>query len=395
MTTKILFVDDEINLLNALKRQFRKSYQVSVALSGAEGLKKIIDEGPFAVIVSDMQMPEMNGVQFLQAAQKLSPDTVRLMLTGNADQKTAVDAVNTGNIFSFYTKPCSIEVMTQAIEKAVVQYDLIIAERKLLEETLNGAVKLLMDMLSMIAPESFGRTTALQTMIKKLSDEGELVITWDLELAAMLSNVSCITLPPETLEKISKNITLNPDEKNMVFRLPEVGKNLISNIPRLEKVAEIVLYQNKYFNGKGFPNDDVTGDDIPKESRLLKILIDLEEHKEHGYTYVQSLKLMASNRGIYDPEILKYVAKTLSKNENSLVDVPFNTTLNGLQPGNVLASNVETIDGKLLFSAGHEVTSTVIERLINYNQITKIKEPIQIYFDASNNVITENFDRVT
>ena len=116
MSEKILFVDDEENVLSALKRQFRKQYDVSTAVSGAEGLQKIVKEGPFAVIISDMQMPEMNGIQFLQVAQQMAPDSVRLMLTGNADQQTAVDAVNKGCVFSFYTKPCTPEVMSQAIE---------------------------------------------------------------------------------------------------------------------------------------------------------------------------------------------------------------------------------------------------------------------------------------
>ena len=111
MKTKILFVDDEENVLNALKRQFRKTYDVSLASSGADALKMLTENGPFSVIISDMQMPEMNGVQFLQAAQKISPDSVRLMLTGNADQQTAMDAVNHGSVFSFYTKPCTPEVL--------------------------------------------------------------------------------------------------------------------------------------------------------------------------------------------------------------------------------------------------------------------------------------------
>ena len=71
--------------------------------------------GPFAVVVADMRMPGMDGVEFLQHVKEMSPDTVRIMLTGNADMQTAIDAVNKGNIFRFLTKPCPYETMTVAV----------------------------------------------------------------------------------------------------------------------------------------------------------------------------------------------------------------------------------------------------------------------------------------
>ena len=383
MTDKILFVDDEENVLSALKRQFRKQYSVSTATGGAAALQVIADDGPFAVIVSDMQMPEMNGVQFLQAAQKLAPESVRLMLTGNADQKTAVDAVNRGAVFSFYTKPCTQELMSNALEKAVTQYRLITAERELLEGTLNGSVKLLMDMLSMVAPEAFGKTVALQEMVEKISTTMQLKDTWHLKLAAMLSNIAYVTLPPETLARACANEPLTTQEQDMVARLPEVGKNLISNIPRLEQVAEIVLYQQKAFSGGGFPDDARAGEDLPQESRILKVLTDLESYKSQGLDYGHALKTMAAESGAYDPVVLKALAKTLASGESRLrKNTTVDTTLNGLRAGNVLLSNIETVDGKVLFAAGHKITETILQRLLNYNQITKIKEPILISIDG-------------
>lgn len=379
MADKILFVDDEDNVLSALKRQFRKQYSVSIAAGGAEALQVIANDGPFAVIVSDMQMPEMNGVQFLQAAQKLAPESVRLMLTGNADQKTAVEAVNQGAVFSFYTKPCTHELMSNALEKAVEQYRLITAERELLEGTLNGSVKLLMDMLSMVAPEVFGKTVVLQEMVDKLSSTMQLKDTWHLKLATMLSHIAYVTLPPETLARTCTNEALTLQEKDMVTRLPEVGKNLISNIPRLERVAEIVFYQQKRFNGGGFPVDTRAGEDIPQESRILKVLTDLGSHKSLGMDYLQALKKMATENGTYDPVVLKALASMLANDDAVLQkNTTIDTTLNGLRAGNILLSDIETVDGKVLFAAGHKITETILQRLLNYNQISKIKEPILI-----------------
>ncbi len=392
-SVKILFVDDEENVLNALKRQFRKYCDVSIATSGAEGLKKLVNDGPFAVVISDMQMPEMNGIQFLQTAQKLSPDTVRLMLTGNADQQTAVDAVNQGCVFSFYSKPCALDVLQIAIDKAIKQYNLITAERELLEGTLNGSVKLLLDMLSMIAPEAFSKTISMQVNVKKLIHQMEMKDTWNMELATMLSNISCVTLPPETLSKTNANQALSPQEKIMVTRLPEVGKKLITNIPRLERVSEIILYQNKQFDGGGFPNDDRSGEDIPLESRVLKVTHDLEQYKLQGFSSEQALKRMSADKSYYDPAILIALANVIDSGDVLLnKNIPVDTTLNGLRPGHVLVSHIENIEGKLLFAAGHKITETVIERLLNYHQITKIKEPIQIIVNSSDDPNTDDIE---
>lgn len=96
---KVLFVDDDPNILAAYQRQLRKRYQIDTALAGDRGLKAVAKTGPYAVVVSDLKMPGMNGIQFLSRVREMAPDTVRIMLTGFAEVQTAIDAVNEGNIF--------------------------------------------------------------------------------------------------------------------------------------------------------------------------------------------------------------------------------------------------------------------------------------------------------
>ena len=167
--TRILFVDDDANILAAYQRSLRKRFAVATALSAEQGVTLIDSEGPFAVIVADMQMPGTNGIQFLQKAQDKAPDSIRVMLTGNADQKTAIDAVNEGRVFSFLTKPCSPEALELALERALHQYRLVIAEKELLEKTLNGSIKVLTDILSMADSKSFGLAERLREEIRAVA----------------------------------------------------------------------------------------------------------------------------------------------------------------------------------------------------------------------------------
>src|SRR5829696_4359 len=138
MIGKILCVDDERNVLEAYQRSLRKEFHIEIATSGAEGLAAVESQGPYAVIVSDMRMPGMDGIRFLAKVKEKAPDSVRIMLTGNADQQTAIEAVNEGNIFRFLTKPCPPETLAKALSAGLQQYWLVVAEKELLEKTLSG-----------------------------------------------------------------------------------------------------------------------------------------------------------------------------------------------------------------------------------------------------------------
>lgn len=120
---RILCVDDEPNVLEGLKRNLRRSFDVTTALGPQAGLHVLGNEGPFAAIVSDLSMPGMNGVAFFEETRKISPESARILLTGQADLNTAMAAVNQGAIFRFLLKPCAPDVLHQAIADGIEQYN--------------------------------------------------------------------------------------------------------------------------------------------------------------------------------------------------------------------------------------------------------------------------------
>ncbi len=122
MKGKVLLVDDDAMILASLKRQLRNQFRIEIALSGEEGLKRIEENGPYAVIVSDFSMPGMNGIEFLCRVKETDPDSVRMMLTGSADMSTAIQAVNEGSIFQFHPKPCPADTLGKAIQSGVDAY---------------------------------------------------------------------------------------------------------------------------------------------------------------------------------------------------------------------------------------------------------------------------------
>src|SRR5690349_18911452 len=158
MTETILFVDDDIQLVSALQRSFHRIYQVELALNADDALAALA-ETPYALVVSDLQMPGMNGIELLSRVKTLSPETVRILLTGQADLEAAIEAVNEGNIFRFLRKPCPQELLKKTLDAALTQFRLQMAERHVLQETLVGTVSVLTELMATAAPAAFGRAS--------------------------------------------------------------------------------------------------------------------------------------------------------------------------------------------------------------------------------------------
>ncbi len=119
---KILLVDDEPNVLAALKRNLGKYFSIVTAIDGLSALDVISQHQDIAVILTDMKMPKMNGVELLKKVKKNAPHIRRMMLTGNSDQETAIAAVNDGSVMRFLRKPCTTQSLIDAINYALDDY---------------------------------------------------------------------------------------------------------------------------------------------------------------------------------------------------------------------------------------------------------------------------------
>jgi response regulator RpfG family c-di-GMP phosphodiesterase len=385
MADKILCVDDELSILSAYQRGLRKLVDVDIAQGGDAGLQALGAGNKYAVIVSDMNMPGMNGIQFLAKARELAPDSVRMMLTGANDLGTAMSAVNEGNIFRFLTKPCAPELLAKSIEAGIRQYRLVTAERELLEKTLSGCIGVLTEILSLVDPEAFGRADSLRGDIRLLARQLKVADAWELEVAAMLAQIGYVTIPPVVTLKAKTGRPLSDVESDMLQRVPEIGSMLLANIPRLESVAHIVLYINKRFDGTGFPPDSTKGETIPLGSRILRFLFDLADLEHRGNTRLPALAMLGSQSGHYDTQVIEAANACLNHPAASakctapvIKSLPFAK----LRAGQILRSDIKTGEGQLLIAAGNTITAPMLERLSNFSRITNIEEPILVELEA-------------
>ena len=373
---RILLVDDEPNVLAGYKRSLRGRFSITTAESGPEALDRIAEEEPFAVVVSDMRMPEMTGVELLRRVRVVSADSVRMMLTGNADQETAIQAVNQGHIFRFLNKPCPPETFTVALAMGVRQYRLVTAEKELLEKTLKGSIEMLTQILSLTDPDAFVTVSKVKSYLALIADQLGLADPWALEMASILSPIGLLTLPPELKRKVNEGRPLSVKEAQAVAGIPDIGSRLLAHIPRLESVAELVRC--------GVDHD--RGDDGKlKESEqyglsVLRLLYDLVQAEQGGHGVEHALDDVA-RRGTHESELLEAVRDALKHNEPTLFSGEFvvlDLTLRKLLIGDELFEDVLSEDERLLLAAGSRITGPFLERLANYRKLVGVREPIRV-----------------
>jgi len=374
MTERMLFVDDDANILAGFQRQLRERFLVDVAPGGAEGLAVLAERGPYAVVVADMRMPGMDGVHFLARVREAAPETVRMMLTGNSDQHTAIEAVNEGHIFRFLNKPCPAETLARALDAGLQQYRLVTAEKELLEKTLSGSVKVLTETLSLASPAAFGRASRLQRYVRHMASRLGLADRWQFELAAMLSQIGCIALPLETLEKVYAGEELTEQEARAYAEHPAVGARLLGRIPRLEPVARMIAGQHGGPEGGGPAPADPTGAEA-LGARMLRAAQALDEHLVRGRTRDQALREMRSRPGEFDPALMD----ALETLETADPGFEIRTVkLRELGLAMVLDQDVRSRAGILLVVRGQEVTVPVLQRLHGFAGGVGVQEPLRV-----------------
>jgi response regulator RpfG family c-di-GMP phosphodiesterase len=373
MTEKILFVDDEENILYSMKRELRKRFTVVTATSGALALEVMKNDGPFAVIVSDMRMPEMDGIQLLTAVKDIYPDTIRLMLTGNADQETAIEAVNKGQIFRFLNKPCPSTTLVMALVLAIRQYRLVTAEKDLLDNTLKGAITVLSEVLSLANPIAFSSALRIKGLVVKLIQHLPLTQLWRFEIAALMSQIGCIAIPSDILNKNYASQPLSQEEEQMFRNHPQIGAKLLEKIPRLESVAQIIAQQSRDY--QSFDGTDDLDEEICLGAQILKIAIDFDTLLHRGMRWSQILHQFGEQSGSYNPELIEILAQLKFEDEHERI---LSLDLQDISVGMIAEQDIKALNGVLIAPKGQEVTWSLLQGLKNFSRQVGIKEPILV-----------------
>ena len=366
----VLCVDDEPLVLEGLERTLRQSFDVITETKplAALALLERRDQN-FVAIISDMRMPLMDGAKFLACAAEIVPNSTRVLLTGHAELNAAIAAVNTGRIFRFLCKPCAPNELLTAIEAAAEQHQLVTMEKRLLEETLTGSVRLLSEVLTLVAPQIFTRNQRIQAYVLHLARGLGRADGWRFELAACLNMIGCVSLAEDTFKRMLAGKPLDEQESQAFAEHPLTAHRLLSKIPRFEDIAQMILLQSDGANATDASPDVLLG------AAMLRVARDVEQCVAAGASEADAVAKLQLNRRANELDLLKLLAGFQS--------VATSGTLQELRVGQmtaqmVLEDDVKTKSGVVVVPGQKQLSQPLIERLIRFSRAGVLIEPIRV-----------------
>eukprot|EP00903_Cladosiphon_okamuranus_P004274 g4272.t1 len=312
-----------------------------------------------------------------QAVLMLGSDTVKNLAL--KDQETAIAAINEGDVFRFLNKPCPAEEMGSALTSALQKYRNDTVEKRLLQETLNGAIKALLDILSITYPEVFGQSASIVNYAQKCAEQLSVEVDWELETSARLCQVGMVILPKELVEKILNGSPLSENEQRAYSRFPESGAKLIENIPRMESVGKNVRYLLKAYDGSGFPANDLAGKDIPIVSRILAPIVEYKRQLTAGVEPSSAIARIESDTGHYDKSVLAALRKVFEGQDTRKV---LEVAVERLGTNMYLAEDLKTGSGMMLVAKNQHISESLADRLINFRRSGALQEKILVYLEG-------------
>lgn len=272
-TNTILLVDDEINNLQLLKRTFRGKYNIITASNGQEGLEAFKEnQDKIALIVSDHKMPVMEGTEFLEKVNEMSPDVIKILLTGFSDVEILTDAVNKCNLFQYMLKPFEPEELSRIVEMGISKYNLTSSKSiilKDLKELFYKTIKSISSALDSKDPYTHGhslRVTLYSLILAKEMNLDDKLLE-EIETAGLLHDIGKIAIPQNILCKPGR---LTDEEFAVMKSHPTNSEKLIISIKKLAGISSWLKAHHERWDGRGYP-DGLKGEEIPLSARIVAL----------------------------------------------------------------------------------------------------------------------------
>jgi len=354
----IMIVDDNPANLKLLEDMLRQhDYEVRAFPRGRLALAAAAQEPPDLILL-DINMPEMNGYEVcerLKSSERLSGIPVIFLSALNA-LEDKVRGFQSGGI-DYISKPFQFEEAQARVETHLKLRRAQQAEHDLLERTLGGAVGTLWELLQLTSPVLAARSRAIRDIVLRVTTRIGSAESWQHQLAATLCLVGCITLPEDVFERGYLGQDLSPDEDRIYRAHPERAARLLSNIPRLEPVVEMIRGQQKA---------GVTE---------LHLALELDRRIYRGAKPADALAELKSSRR-FDPRMLEALSGYFPEETGSEVR---RLPLRALRAGMVIEEDVLSKEGNLLILKGGTILTDVwIERLENFAKTRGAHELVSV-----------------
>ncbi|MFC1606463.1 response regulator [Candidatus Latescibacterota bacterium] len=372
----ILVVDDTVENIDVLNGILKEDYKIKVALNGEKALKIAESKEPPDLILLDVMMPDMDGYEVCVRLKSNSATAKIPVIFVTA--KTEVEDETMGfelGAVDYITKPVSPPTVQARVKTHIELFNSRNSIEQMLSKTLMGSIKLLSDILALANPQAFSQASRLKRYARDIAAYLKLSEVWKYEMAALLSQIGCVTIPHDILEKILADEKLTIKEKEMYKTIPVIGQDLLDNIPRLNLLAKMIGQQQETLSTVKAAEDVIKWDPIVLGGQILKVAIEYDKLISVGVAPRMAIIEMKNRGGIYPPVLLNAISET----QVDLVEVTdMSVKIDELRDGMILLDDIITTSDIKLFKSGSEVTSYMLKLIQRYTKYMKIREPIRI-----------------
>ncbi|TWT97998.1 Hydrogenase transcriptional regulatory protein hupR1 [Botrimarina colliarenosi] len=355
MTQRVLFVDDDQMLLSSMERCLGLKFELDTAISGLDALE-LMKTNAYSVVVSDMRMPIMDGVQFIEKARVLSRQSVFMMLTGNQDLQTAMRAVNEGQVYRFLNKPCRPDEIEAAVTQAQRQFNLEASERELLNKTFVDALGVFSDVIETLQPHLVGRCGKTEQVLDELRLACGLPSRWEYKVAAKVMLLG-FAMQFDRRSGMNVSATQATIELN---RACTTAARIVQRIPRLDSVAEIIRCVPTTDGVLADPSSSDPLDMVMNGAALLRVAHMVEALSDSGVECDEAMTWIVQAAPDISP-MLAEAARNLYPKEVEAEGIPFDP--DDLKPGLILFDDLTGADGATLLRSGRKLSQTHIDKL--------------------------------
>ncbi len=367
---KVLIVDDAPENIDILGSVLKRKYDLQVALNGKKALQIALSKQKPDIILLDIQMPVMDGHE---TCRRLKADArtrdIPVIFVTSLDKSSDEGTGFRLGAVDYITKPVSPPLVMARVNTHLSMRASEKTIQKLLKETLLGSISAMSEVLALANPTAFSKASRLKKIVRIITQQLDRTDNWKFELAAVLSQIGCVTIPNEVLAKHARGEMISVEEEKMLTRHPELGAKLVQKIPQLEDVAEMIAQQNKLSKGP-FPDHPNKRDAVTLGTQLLKMADYFERGTTMGSEPEMVFQLMIRS---YDPILMEILGKTIT-NEAKTAKL----MITDLTVGMVLGENVHNGANELILEKGTTVTQPILEFLAHINISTGIHQPILV-----------------
>jgi response regulator RpfG family c-di-GMP phosphodiesterase len=395
----VLLVDDDESLLAAMSRLLRPDgLRVLIAPGGERALELLEAEGAsIGVVVSDYQMPGMNGADLLRAVRLRWPDATRILSTGNADLTAAARTVNEGQVSRLITKPCDPDQFREVVSAGLTQYQLVLENRRLrevadeqstrleqwnlrLEETVSqrtaeleqanaslqrgllDCVRVLVGFLERRLPDRASRCREAARLAGRLAERAAIrpETVRRIQLAALVQDIGLMGLPDPILRQRPEDLTMAA--RTQYEQHPIIGQGTLSGVEQLVEIATWIRHHHERWDGHGYP-DRLTGLAIPLPSRIIALTEGyIEAVGREGATATRWRSAQRA-AGAYDPDLVEVLAAEVENRPATPTPAGVGVQVKRLRSGLQLAAPITATTGAVLVKSGEVLSEALVGRI--------------------------------